>query len=293
MTTLHAVDPDITLLIPTLGREILRGTLLSVIAGEAWPVQTVIVDQGRQAGIARLTDELRLRGLDILYIPSDRIGRSVALNTGMARVATRFVVITDDDCQVATDWLARMGERLRRHEPAIVTGRVEAGAGEVQLSVVTTDRESIQRRPAVRFDRLSGGNMGMPLTVPGRIGSFSEDALMRFAEDTEFAYRALRAQVPIVYAPEAVVRHLGWRDGSEREQQYRNYARSHSVFFGRQLRKGDGFICLRASVHLLRATRRWLSGALRGDAETAAHGKAYVTEFLPGLRAGWRSGAAP
>jgi glycosyltransferase involved in cell wall biosynthesis len=285
-----AVDSEITLLIPTLGREILRGMLESVMAGDAWPAQTVIVDQGCQAGIAKLAEEMRSRGLAVNYLPSNRIGRAVALNTGMPHVGTRFVVITDDDCEVAPDWISRMGERLRRHEPAIVTGRVNAGGDEAQLSVVTTDTEVIQRRPSLRYDRLSGGNMGMPLTVVRKVGVFTEDTLMRYAEDTEFAYRALRAQVPIVYAPEAAVRHLGWRDEGGRQDQYRNYARSHSVFYGRRIRQGDPFIMLRATVHLLRASRRWLTGTLRGDAEVAAYGRAYVTQLLPGLLAGWRSG---
>jgi GT2 family glycosyltransferase len=114
---------------------------------------------------------------------------------------------------------------------------------------------------------------------------------MRNAEDTEFAYRALRAGVPIVYAPEVAVCHRGWRDEAQREDRYRSYARSHSAFFGWYLRQGDRFMILRISVHLLRSLRRWVVGALSGDRESARNGKAYLTEFLPGLREGWRGGA--
>jgi GT2 family glycosyltransferase len=206
-------------------------------------------------------------------------------------VQSRFVVITDDDCEVASDWIARIGDRLRRHVPAIVTGRVDAGEGEVQLSVVTSDSEEIQRRPAVRFDRLSGGNLGMPIEAARRVGPFTEMHAMRNAEDTEFAYRALRAGVPIVYAPEVAVCHRGWRDETQREDRYRSYARSHSAFFGWYLRQGDRFMILRIAVHLLRSLRRWVAGALSGDRESARNGKAYLTEFLPGLREGWRGGA--
>jgi GT2 family glycosyltransferase len=291
MTAAHASDPEITLLIPTLGREILRGTLLSVVAGETWPGRIILVHQGSSPGTAMLADEMRQHGLDILYLHSERIGRPIALNMGIDHVTSRYLVITDDDCEVAPDWLVHIGGRLRRHTGAIVTGRVNAGEGEVQLSVVTSDVEAIQLRPALRFDRLSGGNMGMPFEVARRVGPFTELHAMRNAEDTEFAYRALRAGVPIVYAPEVVVRHLGWRDGSQREDRYRSYARSHSAFYGWRMRQGDGFIILRASVHLLRALRRWVSGSLTADWESARYGKAYLTEFLPGLRDGWRGGA--
>jgi GT2 family glycosyltransferase len=202
------------------------------------------------------------------------------------------VVITDDDCLVAPDWMARLGERLRRHPGAIITGRVEAGEGEAQLSVVTSTSEQIQRRPALRFDRLSGGNMGLPLEVARRVGPFTESPAMRTAEDGEFAYRALRAGVPIVYAPEVVVTHLAWRDAAEREDQYYSYALSQGGFYGWYLRKGDAFIALRVIVHLLRASRRWLVGRLRGNADVARNGRAYVLGLLPGLRAGWRSRGA-
>ena len=293
MNAPHTVDRDITLLIPTLGREILRSTLESVAAGETWPAQILIVDQGRKESIAALAQELQARGLEALHLPSEHTGKSLALNMGIARVKTRFVAITDDDCEVAPDWIARIGERLRRHGTAIVTGRVDAGEGDTEFSVVTSRVEEIQRRPALRFDRLSGGNMAMSLEVARQVGPFSEDPVMRHAEDTEFAYRALRAHVPIVYAPEVAVRHMGWRDEGQREDRYRNYARSHSAFFGRYLRQGDGFMVLRTTVHVLRSLRRWLVGSVRRDAEAARNGRAYLSELLPGLCAGWRRAGRP
>jgi len=287
------IDGDLTLVIPTLGRQTLRHTLASVMAGAVWPARVVIVDQGRKPEIAALARELSASGLELCYIPSTSSGRSAGLNAGIAQVATRFVAITDDDCVVAADWAARLADRLRRHAPALVTGRVEAGDGEVQLSVVTSEVEEIQRLPRLRFDRLSGGNMGMSLEVARRVGPFAEHPSMRTAEDAEFAYRALRLGVPIVYAPEVVVQHVGWRDLEQREEQYRSYGLSQGGFFGCYLRQGDAFIALRVIVHLLRALRRWLVGALCGDADLARNGKAYVTGLLPGLRAGWRSGRAP
>ncbi len=290
MTVAHASDSEITLLIPTLGRDILRGTLLSVVAGETWPGRLILVHQGSASGTAALAEELKQLGLDVLYLHSERVGKSPALNLGISKVQSRFVVITDDDCEVAPDWITRIGERLRRHALAIVTGRVDAGEGEVQLSVVTSEEEEIQRRPALRFDRLSGGNLGMPLEVAHRVGPFTEMHAMRHAEDTEFAYRALRVGVPIVYAPEVAVSHRGWRDEAQREDRYRSYARSHSAFFGWHLRQGDRFMILRVAVHLLRSLRRWVVGTLSGDRESARNGKAYLTEFLPGLREGWRGG---
>ena len=285
------IDPDVTLVIPTLGRPILRRMLAAVTAGGTWPARVIIVDQGRRPEIAAFAEEARRSGLEVLYLPTGSTGKSAGLNEGIAHVQTRFLAIVDDDCIAAPDWMERVGERLRRHASAVVTGRVEAGDGEVQLSVVTSETEEIQRRPRLRFDRLSGGNMAMSLEVAGRIGPFVEDPCMRAAEDTEYAYRTLRSGVPIVYAPEVVVQHVGWRDLEAREDRYRNYALSQGGFFGWYLRRGDLFIGARAIVHLMRAMRRWLTGVLRGDVDVASNGRAYVVSLWPGLVAGWRNGA--
>lgn len=289
MSTPPRVDTELTLVIPTLGRDLLRRTLEAVVSGTAWPARVIVVDQGRRPEVAALARELGARGLDVDYVPSEKTGRSAGLNTGIQRVTSRCFCITDDDCPPAPDWIERMGERLRRHPGCIVTGRAVAGEGEVQLAVVTSEVESVQRKPSLKFDRMTGANVGMALDVYASVGPFSEDPCMRTAEDVDFAYRALRHGIPIVYAPELVVEHLGWRDADERGQQYRGYALSHGGFYGWYLRHGDVFVGARMAIHLLRSLRRWLLGALLGDRERARNGRAYVLGLWAGLGRGWRA----
>jgi GT2 family glycosyltransferase len=280
---------DVSVVIPTLGRPILRRCLEALATGRTRPAEVIVVDQGRRAEIAALADEFSGRGLTVVYVPSDQTGRSAGLNTGIRRSRTRFIAVTDDDCVPSADWLACMTSRLRESGDCIVTGRVEGDEEGTVISVVTSSTPVIQRRPSLRFDRLSGGNMGLSRAVLERVGPFTEDPCMRTAEDGEFAYRALRAGHALVYVPEVSVRHLGWRDAAAREEQYRSYARSQGGFYGKYLRQGDLFMVPRILIHLLRSTRRWAVGALRGDAETAANGRAYVLGLLPGIAAGVKS----
>ena len=146
-------------------------------------------------------------------------------------------------------------------------------------------------KPRLKFDSLCGGNMATSLAAIGKAGLLDEDAALRCSEDGEWAYRALRAGIPIVYAPDVVVRHYGWRDTGERGEQYRTYARSHGAFYGKYLRRGDGFIALRAVAHYLRALRRLLRGIAAGNAEDARIARAYLTWLIPGAVAGFRSKA--
>jgi GT2 family glycosyltransferase len=118
------------------------------------------------------------------------------------------------------------------------------------------------------------------------VGLYDEDPRLSKAEDGEWAYRALRARIPIIYAPEVCVVHYGWRDNHQRNDQYRDYAYSHGGFYGKYIRKRDWFIALRAAIHYLRAFRRYLKGLITGDQELTLYCRAYLTGLLPGIIAG-------
>lgn len=287
MATGEPVRPDITVVIPTVGREILGRALDSILAGTRLPSEVIVVDQGSSPAIDALVQSARARGLRARWIPSAQTGRSAGVNRGIEAAATRFVAITDDDCLVHPEWLERLGAILEREPDIIVTGRVEAGDDTVILSV-TAPKPTRQRRRSLGFDRLSGGNMALARDVAARIGPLDEDPRVRTAEDHEYAYRALRAGVSIQYAPEVAVTHLGWRDAGARDQQYRDYARSHGGFYGKYLRRGDGFIALRATIHWCRALRRWIAAVLTRNPERASMAGAYVRGLPSGIVSGWR-----
>ncbi|MGH7544430.1 MAG: glycosyltransferase family 2 protein [Gemmatimonadota bacterium] len=284
------VFDDISVVIPTLGRETLVECLERIADGDAWPARVILVDQGDNPLVAEWVAGQTGRGLAVEHHRAPRRGRAAAVNRGLERVRTRFVAITDDDCFVAPDWLRRLAEHLRRTPDTIVTGRVEPLGEEEVVALVTSRVPATYRRPRLRHDSLSGGNMGAAMTVLEKIGPLDEDPCLATAEDCEYSYRALRRGVPIAYAPDVLVTHLGWRDAGQREATYRSYARSRAGFYGKYLRRGDWFIALRVGVQLLRSSRRWLAGVVTGDAERVLNGRANVMGLVPGLVAGWRKG---
>lgn len=283
---------DISIVIPTLGRDILEQSLFWILSGSGWPGCLIVVEQGANPNVANMLKRVEEIGVRMKHILSSQRGRSAGINRGLEQVDTRFVAITDDDCFVGKDWLINMADRLRLSPEAVVTGRVEA-AGEDMVVVVTSTVPSIQRRPRLKFDSMSGGNMGTSLDVFRKVGLFEEDPVMATAEDAEFAYRALRKGISLRYEPDVVLAHFGWRDEGKRVEQYRHYALSHGGFYGKYLRRGDLFILARAAGHFFRALRRWVRGKLNGDAELVLLGRAYCTNLLPGILAGLRSQMRP
>ena len=279
---------DISIVIPTLGRDILEQSLYWMLVGKTWPNCLVVVEQGANPNVVSWLHRVQEVGIRVKHILSQERGRSAGINRGLAQIDTRFVAITDDDCFVDEDWLSSMADRLRLNPDAVVTGRVEA-AGEDVIIVVTSRTSALQRRPRIKFDSMSGGNMGTSVAVFRKVGLFEEDPVMATAEDAEWAYRALRMSVPLIYDPAVCLWHYGWRDPNERMDQYRHYAFSHGGFYGKYLRKGDLFILLRAIMHLARALRRWIMGRVTGNKENAQNGKAYCLGLFPGLIAGFQS----
>jgi len=288
------VAEDLSVVIPTVGRPLLEGCLESIAAGDAWPAELIVVDQGGSSAAAGWVERLRARGLHARHVPSARTGIAAGTNQGLRLVRTRSVAVTHDDCRVAPDWLAAMAGRLREAGEVILTGRLEpVGDGEVPTTV-THPHRIVYVRPLLDRDVLFPANMGLPVSVLGRVGLLDEDPLLRWAaEDNDWAYRALRAGVPIVYEPDLVVGHLAWRDEAELAATYRRYARGQGCFYGKWLRRGDRFIALRAARDLLRGPWLLLRGLVTGNRALTRMGRAEVAGIGPGILAGLLHGQRP
>jgi GT2 family glycosyltransferase len=280
---------DFTVLIPTLGRPLLEKCLISIVDSTAWPASVVVVDQGTNPAVATWIETIQKLGIETKYMRSSERGAGASRNRCIERINTRFAAATDEDCIVAPDWLACMADQLRRHPTDIITGRVEPGSDEGVPSTITSTVPAVYDKPQFKADRLYTGNMGFALETAERIGPFDEDPRLFPAEDNDWGYRALCAGIPIRYAPEVVLVHLGWRDAGQRQDLYRRYARAQGFFYGKHIGRGDLFICLRAARDLLRGPLRWTRGIVKGDADMRASGCASTTHLLPGIAAGlWR-----
>lgn len=280
---------DISIIIPTLGRAMIRKCLESIAGGLLLPHTIVVVDQSSANDVRNWLEPLGGLGVKVRYVPSSQTGRAAGVNRGIEAVTTEYFAITDDDCQVAPDWLLNMRANLDANPGAVITGRVEAGSDDPVGIVVTSMKPARYERPRLKFDSLCGGNMATSRSVIRQVGLLDEDEALRCSEDGEWAYRALRAGIPIVYAPDAMIHHYGWRDPGERQVQYRLYARSHGAFYGKYLRRGDWFIALRAMMHFMRALRRLVRGMIKGNTEEVRIAKAYLVWLIPGAITGFRS----
>jgi GT2 family glycosyltransferase len=284
------IAADITVIIPTLGGAVLRGCLESIAAGTVWPACVIVVDQGRDPQTRTGVDAVRAGGLDARHLPSTQTGISAATNRGLEQVRTRYAAVTHDDCLVRREWLERLAAALRNAGEAIVTGRVEPEGTGIVLTIKTDDAPAVYTAPRVDGDVLFPPNMGFAVGLLERIGAFDEHpSLASAGEDNEWAHRALRAGVRIVYDPAVVVGHLARHQPSDLPDLYRRYARGHGAFYGTWLRRGDPFIALRATRDLVRAPWLLIRGLATRNPELISMGRGEMAGLVPGILAGLRN----
>ena len=275
---------------PTTSGPVLQSCLESIAAGTLWPARLIVVDQSGGTEAAAWVVALRDRGIDVMHVLAPQAGISAATNRGLEQVRTVYAAVTHDDCRVRIDWLARMAARLNEIGDAIVTGRVEPEGEGIVLTVKTADQPATYTRPLLDGDVLFPPNMGFALRLVDRIGWLDEHpSLATAGEDNEWAHRALRAGVKIVYEPTVVVRHLARHRPEDLPELYRRYARGQGAFYGTWLRRGDRFIALRAARDLVRAPWLLARGIVTGNNELISMGRGEVAGLLPGIVAGLRN----
>ena len=278
---------DLTVIIPTVGRNILQRCLQAIADGAILPACIIVIDQGDNLLVADWLNHLKTLGLESLHLRSTEKGPASARNLGLERVQTPFVAAIDDDCIAEKDWLKMMEMQLHQNPGFIITGRVEPAGDGIAPTVVTSDIPRLYRRPSVRIPSpLTSGNMGVALQTARTIGLF--DTGLITAEDNDWAYRALRASVPILYAPDVIVYHYHWRNKTELATTYRSYALGQGAFYGKHLRKGDWSMVLGIAISMFRGLRDLFYGVIKNNYTQRLNGITRVIWLLPGLVDGLR-----
>jgi len=286
----RAIAGELTVIVPTMGGPVLQGCLESIVSGTAWPARLVVIDQGGGTEAAGWVAAVGKCGMSVLHVPAKHAGISAATNRGLEHVRTRYAAVTHDDCRVRFDWLERLAAQLAGIGDAILTGRVEPEGDGIVLTVKTTDRPAIYTSPLIDGDVLFPPNMGFAVRLLDRIGWLDEHpSLANAGEDNEWAHRALRADVKIVYDPTVVVSHLARHRPEDLPALYRRYARGQGAFYGTWLRRRDRVIALRAARDLVRAPWLLVRGVLTGNSQLISMGRGEIAGLLPGIIAGLRN----
>ena len=214
--------PALSVVIPTMGRDILIRTLESLAAAEGFAQIDVIV-AGRVAAAdvaARLGDfcarHANVRHLDIQFATGDSSRKK---NEGAAAARAPLVAFLDDDVVVAPDWPKRIAEPFADAKVGLASGpslvpddinRIGRLAGLALSSraagyVAERYRRNRDAVYAVDWDRIIGCNAAYRREAFEQMGGFPADFYP--GEEMIAAYRTERAGWKLVFIPAAWVKH--------------------------------------------------------------------------------------
>jgi GT2 family glycosyltransferase len=279
---------DVSVVVRTIGRPtLLKGTLESLARCNPAPGEVLVVDQSDDLASEDVIAEVGLPGARM--ISSRRRGHGIALNEGFEEADHPFVLVTDDDCTVRSDWV-RVGENAMNEDPSgIISGQVLPGGDDPRAvpSTLVMD-EPRDYTGEIHFGPLFGCNMGCPRDAVLEMGGFDE-LIYPGAEDCDFCYRWLSAGRPLRHVPEFVIWHLDWRGPDELSRLYVDYARSRGMFYAKHLLAGDRRMLRYLAGDYIAGFRGLYRGWIRGVPRWADESRGVFAGVPRGLWSGWRT----
>jgi GT2 family glycosyltransferase len=169
--------------------------------------EVVVVDDGSSRPTAELlgAEETRREQGQLRVIRNDvPAGPGAARNVGWKAAHGRLIAFTDDDCEVAADWLEAYLEAALRHPGAILQGRVLPHPDEIDDFGPFSHTVRIEK-PTRGFET---ANILYPRAMLEQLGGFDAAAFTKAGgEDTDLAWKALERGAERVWVPEALAHH--------------------------------------------------------------------------------------
>jgi GT2 family glycosyltransferase len=231
------------------GREVVNA-IRSILCNDHPSFTLIVVDQSdddhTEKAIAPFLDDQRFR-----YIRTNSVGVSTGRNIGIDLAKTDIVAVTDDDCEVAPNWLREMANAFEVDSRiGLVFGNVAAGEfGRTRGFIPTYERAAPYLANSVwEKNRVCGigACMGIRRSAWESLKGFDEmlgpGAPFMSHEEGDLAIRMLLARYLVYETPEVKVIHNGFRTWKEgRALAVRNYF-GIGATFAKYVKLGHGFI---------------------------------------------------
>jgi glycosyltransferase involved in cell wall biosynthesis len=202
-----APSPQIAVVVPahqaeeTIGA-CLDGLFAQTLSPEQFEIH--VVDTGDDSTATVVSERARRSPGRLQCHDAERRGPGSQRNLGVTRTAAPFLAFTDADCVPEPDWLEAGLPHLRRGK-AIVQGPTLTPDGSPPPPY---SHAIYLRGPSPLFESC---NIMYEAEAFGRAGGFSVDLFesvgSHMGEDTELAWRVLRAGGEVEYEPRMLVRH--------------------------------------------------------------------------------------
>lgn len=202
---------QLSVIIPCWNAEATIAVQLEALRRQQWsePWEIIVADNGSTDGTVRVVKQYQLL-LPHLQLVS-AVGKqsaSFARNVAARLSTAEALAFCDADDEVADDWVAAIGEALKKYD--FVASRFEhRKLNAPSILKFRRPNQSEGLMPHSFLPHAGACGLGVKRALHERTGGFDET--MRFLEDTDYCWRIQLEGIPLQFIPEAAV-HIRYRD---------------------------------------------------------------------------------
>lgn len=206
-------QPVFSIIIPTYDRLDRLVNCLQYLGGLDYPrdrFEVIVVADGSPELVCGVVESFTC-ALVLSLIRQSKRGPAAARNSGAKAAAGEYLVFTDDDCLPDRRWLRELEDVFTEGPRCLVGGAIVNALPQNLFStatqaIMTAVYSYYERHPDCR--RLfSTSNLAVPTTHFHQLDGFCESFPLAAGEDYDFCDRWQRSELPVRYAPRAVVSH--------------------------------------------------------------------------------------
>lgn len=216
----------------------LQATAQTMKAAQNKQTELIIVNNNSTDDTAEIIKAWKNKNPDIdcKILLETKPGLSHARNTGLLRSTGDIIAFTDDDCEMAEDYVSTaINLHQESQEPTFIGGRVILGNPDDYPTGIRPSTEFKEFRRAqndARHDSLNvllmGANITFPRAIFQTIGLFDTrlgaGTKLYGGEDLDYVIRAYIHGFPIQFVPELLIRHYHGRKESDALDLKKKYA---------------------------------------------------------------------
>ncbi|WP_234331042.1 bifunctional polysaccharide deacetylase/glycosyltransferase family 2 protein [Streptomyces sp. NRRL F-4474] len=200
-----AVTEPVSVIVPAYNESAgIEAAVRSLLASDH-PVEVIVVDDGSTDGTADIVEALRLPGVRV--IRQQNAGKPAALNTGIAAASCNLLVMVDGDTVFEPDAVRMLVQPFAQRRVGAVSGNAKV----VNRGGLLGRWQHIEYVVGFNLDRRLFDLAECMPTVPGAVGAFRREALLRvggvsdatLAEDTDLTMALCRDGWRVVYEERA------------------------------------------------------------------------------------------
>lgn len=215
--------PRISVVIGTRDRGAgIAATLTSIQASTLADWELIVADQSGGDATEVVVQAAMVRDPRIAYVRTATTGISAARNVAIAQARAPYIAITDDDCEVAPDWLAGIVAEFEANpRVACIAGTLEPAQFEPGTGYIPNfcPEERIIVTEPWPTTTCFGASMALRAQVLDQVGFFDElmgpGTTYSCMEEQDLCHRVLLAGHHALIAPDLRVVHYGFRSNAQ------------------------------------------------------------------------------